>query len=80
MVAVWGVHYTVYVKTVPRNAEAERHDHLLQELLGQVSSYNPNADADLIKRAFDYACEHHRGQLRKSGEEFIHHPWSVGQI
>jgi GTP diphosphokinase / guanosine-3',5'-bis(diphosphate) 3'-diphosphatase len=80
MVAVWGVHYTVDVKTVPRNAEAERHDHLLQELLGQVSSYNPNADADLIKRSFDYACEHHRGQLRKSGEEFIHHPWSVAQI
>jgi GTP pyrophosphokinase len=66
--------------TMPRNTEAERHDHLLQELLVQVSAYNPKVDADLIRRAFDYACEHHRGQLRKSGEEFIHHPWSVAQI
>jgi GTP diphosphokinase / guanosine-3',5'-bis(diphosphate) 3'-diphosphatase len=66
--------------TVPRSAEAERHDHLLQELLGQVSAYNPKLDTDLIGRAFDYACDHHAGQLRKSGEAFIHHPWSVAQI
>jgi len=66
--------------TVQRSAEAERHDHLLQELLGQVSAYNPKFDADLIRRAFDYACDHHAGQLRQSGEAFIHHPWSVAQI
>ena len=66
--------------TVPRSAEAERHDHLLAELLGQVSAYNPNLDADQIKAAFDYACDHHAGQARKSGESFIHHPWAVAQI
>ncbi|MDX6523523.1 MAG: diphosphokinase / guanosine-3,5-bis(diphosphate) 3-diphosphatase, partial [Gaiellales bacterium] len=66
--------------TVQRSPEAERHDHLLQELLGQVSSYNPKLDTDLIRRSFDYACDHHVGQLRKSGEDFIHHPWSVAQI
>ena len=66
--------------TVQRSPEAERHDHLLQELLGQVSSYNPKLDADLIRRAFDFACDQHAGQLRKSGEDFIHHPWSVAQI
>jgi GTP diphosphokinase / guanosine-3',5'-bis(diphosphate) 3'-diphosphatase len=66
--------------TVQRSPEAERHDHLLQELLGQVSSYNPKLDTDLIRRSFDYACDHHLGQLRMSGEDFIHHPWSVAQI
>src|ERR1700675_4456956 len=66
--------------TVQRSPEAERHDHLLQELLGQVSSYNPKLDTDLIRTSFDYACDHHVGQLRKSGEDFIHHPWSVAQI
>ncbi|MDX6592722.1 MAG: diphosphokinase / guanosine-3,5-bis(diphosphate) 3-diphosphatase [Gaiellales bacterium] len=66
--------------TLPRSAAAQRHDHLLEELLAQVSSYNPKLDAELIRRAFDYACEHHDGQLRKSGEDFIHHPWSVAQI
>jgi GTP diphosphokinase / guanosine-3',5'-bis(diphosphate) 3'-diphosphatase len=73
-------HYTVNMATVPRSAEAERHDHLLHELLGQVSAYNPKLDSDLIRKAFDYACDHHAGQLRKSGEPFIHHPWSVAQV
>src|SRR6478609_4819337 len=66
--------------TVPRSAEAERHDPLLAELLGRISEYNPNADAALIRAAFDYACVHHKGQRRKSGEEFIHHPVAVSTI
>jgi GTP pyrophosphokinase len=66
--------------TVPRSPEAERHDHLLAELLGHVTEYNPDADAGLIRRAFDYACDHHNGQLRKSGEDFINHPWAVAVI
>ena len=66
--------------TVPRSAEAERHDHLLAELLGRVSAYNPKLDADQIRAAFDYACDHHEGQLRKSGEPFIHHPAAVAEI
>ncbi len=74
------VHYTVYMATVQRSPEAVRHDHLLQELLGQVSSYNSKLDVDLIRRAFDFACDQHVGQLRKSGEDFIHHPWSTAQV
>ena len=66
--------------TIERSTEAERHEPLLVELLAQVSTYNPKVDSELITRAFDYACEHHRGQRRKSGEEFIHHPWSVAVI
>ena len=66
--------------TVPRSAEAERHDHLLVELLGQIAAYNPNLDAEQIRAAFDYACDHHAGQVRKSGEAFIHHPCAVAEI
>ena len=55
------VHYTVYMATVQRSPEAVRHDHLLQELLGQVSSYNSKLDVDLIRRAFDFACDQHVG-------------------
>jgi len=66
--------------TVPRSAEAERHDPLLAELLGRIAEYNANADADLIRAAFDYSCVHHKGQRRKSGEEFIHHPVAVATI
>ncbi len=66
--------------TVPRSAEAERHDPLLQELLGRIAAYNPNLDADAIRAAFDYACDHHAGQVRKSGEPFIVHPCAVAEI
>src|SRR5690349_7753619 len=66
--------------TVPRSAEAERHDHLLAELLDHVSAYNPDADRELIRAAFDYACDQHAGQVRKSGEAFVYHPWSVAVI
>ncbi len=33
---------------------------------------------DLIRRAFDYANDKHKGQLRKSGEPYIVHPRDVG--
>src|SRR4029078_12161080 len=66
--------------TVPRSTEAEGNDHLLAELLGRIAEYNANADADLIRAAFDYACDHHSGQRRKSGEAFIHHPVAVATI
>jgi len=66
--------------TVPRSAEAERHDPLLQELLGRIAAYNPNLDAETIRAAFDYACDHHAGQARKSGEAFIVHPAAVAEI
>ena len=74
------VTYNTSMATVPRSAEAERHDHLLAELLDHVSAYNPDADRDRITAAFDYACDHHAGQVRKSGETFIHHPWAVAVI
>jgi GTP pyrophosphokinase len=68
------------MSVVLQSAEAERHEPLLTELLAHVSAYNPNPDGELIGRAFDYACEYHKGQRRNSGEDFIHHPWSVAVI
>src|SRR5262245_50568380 len=56
------------------------HENLVGELLARVEKYNPGVDKELITRAFDYAEEHHRGQVRRSGEEFIRHPWGVAQI
>ena len=61
--------------------DAERHHgSLVHELIATVESYNPGVDRELIRRAFDFAELHHRGQVRRSGEEFIHHPWSVAVI
>jgi len=61
--------------------DAERHhEHLVSELIAHVEGYNPGVDRELIRRAFDFAELHHRGQSRRSGEEFINHPWAVAQI
>jgi guanosine-3',5'-bis(diphosphate) 3'-pyrophosphohydrolase len=58
----------------------ERHQDLVEELLAEVSSYNPDVDQDLLKRAFSFAARAHEGQQRRSGEDFIHHPFGAAKI
>ncbi len=49
----------------------------LNELMdGQGHSY----DRELVEKAFWYAVEAHKGQLRQSGEEYCTHPFSVAKI
>ena len=54
-----------------------RHQDLVDELLREVEAYNPGVDRDLLTRAFHAAAKAHDGQTRRSGEEFLHHPWGV---
>jgi guanosine-3',5'-bis(diphosphate) 3'-pyrophosphohydrolase len=61
-------------------AVVEKHQDLVDELLADVEAYNPASDRDLLVRAFAFAERAHAGQLRKSGEEFIRHPWAVAKI
>ncbi len=61
-------------------AVLERHQDLVDELLAEVEAYKPDADRELVTRAFDYAAQAHAGQLRQSGQEFIYHPWGVAKI
>jgi GTP diphosphokinase / guanosine-3',5'-bis(diphosphate) 3'-diphosphatase len=58
----------------------ERHQDLVEELLAEVSSYNPDVDRDLLTRAFSFAARAHEGQQRRSGEDFIHHPFGAAKI
>src|SRR5438552_4346694 len=58
----------------------EQHQELIDELLAEVASYNPDLDRDLIKRAFLFAARAHEGQQRRSGEEFVLHPWGASKI
>lgn len=46
----------------------------LEELLSAVTEYNSAADTDMIRLAYDFAESAHRGQTRKTGEEYIQHP------
>ena len=40
----------------------------------------PDADVDLLRRAYDVAARCHRGQFRRSGDPYVTHPVSVATI
>src|SRR5436190_1858398 len=51
-----------------------------EEIVDRVRSYQPPADTDVIKRAYDYSFKMHAGQTRKSGDPYFIHPASVAGI
>jgi guanosine-3',5'-bis(diphosphate) 3'-pyrophosphohydrolase len=59
---------------------SERHQELVDELLEAVEAYKADIDRDLLRRAFSFAAKAHEGQQRRSGEEFINHPFGVAKI
>src|SRR3954462_3573868 len=59
---------------------SERHQELVDELIETVEGYKPDLDRDLLRRAFSFAANAHEGQQRRSGEEFINHPFGVAKI
>jgi GTP pyrophosphokinase len=56
------------------------HHDLVEELIAEVAGYKPDVDRDLLTRAFAFAARAHDGQIRRSGEDFIHHPWGAAKI
>ncbi len=52
---------------------------VLDDLLKNIESYNPDS-LDIIKKAYDYADNMHKGQTRQSGEPYISHPLNVAYI
>ncbi len=58
----------------------ERHQDLVDELIQRVEGYKPDVDKELLSRAFRFAALAHEGQQRRSGEDFIHHPWGAATI
>src|SRR5438552_1513819 len=49
----------------------------LNDILERVNTYRPEADLDLIKKAYVYSAKVHQGQIRKSGEPYLIHPLEV---
>ena len=62
-----------------RSGEPEALDGI-EGLVRTVKGYNAKADLKEIERAYRFAAEHHEGQRRLSGEDFIEHPVAVAQI
>jgi GTP pyrophosphokinase len=52
----------------------------IERLINKVLSYHPDADVDLIKRAFDFSSKAHATQTRVTGTPYIEHPLSVALI
>ncbi len=52
----------------------------IEFLINTVKSYQPDADTELIERAYLVAKEGHAGQVRASGEPYINHPLNVAAI
>ena len=52
----------------------------IDELIGKLHTYSPGADAELVRRAYQFSAEVHRGQRRLSGEPYLTHPMEVAAI
>jgi|LSQX01.3.fsa_nt_gb GTP pyrophosphokinase len=52
----------------------------VESIIKQVLSYNAQADVDLIRRAFEFAENAHRTQLRLTGDPYIAHPFAAAEI
>ncbi|MFN8792105.1 MAG: RelA/SpoT family protein [Bdellovibrionales bacterium] len=52
----------------------------VEDLCERVRAYDPQADLELIRRAYRFSEKHHEGQFRRSGEAYISHPLSVAGI
>ncbi|MEE9543444.1 MAG: HD domain-containing protein, partial [Thermodesulfobacteriota bacterium] len=52
----------------------------LEDILEKVASYNPQADFDIIRKAYVFSGMVHKGQHRLSGEPYLSHPLEVADI
>jgi guanosine-3',5'-bis(diphosphate) 3'-pyrophosphohydrolase len=50
------------------------------DILERVFAYNPNADVDLLRKAYVFSAKIHLGQVRLSGEPYLIHPMEVAGI
>jgi len=50
------------------------------DIVERLTSYNPNADTDLLKKAYVFSAKVHLGQVRLSGEPYLNHPLEVAGI
>lgn len=52
----------------------------IEMLLRQIRKYNNESDTKLVRLAYEFAAQAHKGQLRKSGEPYIMHPLSAAYV
>src|SRR5918996_3897050 len=51
-----------------------------ETLLEKVRGYSPEADLELLRRAYVFSALEHKGQVRHSGEPYLVHPLEVADL
>jgi GTP diphosphokinase / guanosine-3',5'-bis(diphosphate) 3'-diphosphatase len=51
-----------------------------EDLVEKVRGNNPDADIDLLRRAYVFSAFEHKGQVRHSGEPYLVHPLEVADV
>ena len=52
----------------------------ITDIIDRLSTYRPEADLDLVERAYVYSARIHEGQVRLSGEPYLSHPLEVAGL
>ena len=52
----------------------------INDIIDKILANNPDADTDIIDRAYIYSARVHDGQVRMSGEPYLSHPLEVAGI
>jgi GTP diphosphokinase / guanosine-3',5'-bis(diphosphate) 3'-diphosphatase len=50
------------------------------DIVDEVLRYNPQADVEMLEKAYIFSAKAHKGQLRRSGEPYLIHPLEVAYI
>jgi guanosine-3',5'-bis(diphosphate) 3'-pyrophosphohydrolase len=58
---------------------AEKSLSAVEELMDRIRRYDPEADVEAVRRAYDFAAAAHEGQTRDSGASYIEHPLDVAR-
>jgi guanosine-3',5'-bis(diphosphate) 3'-pyrophosphohydrolase len=51
-----------------------------EDLIEKVRTTNPDADIELLRRAYVFSAYEHKGQVRHSGEPYLVHPLEVADL
>jgi GTP pyrophosphokinase len=51
-----------------------------EDLVEKVRANNPDADVELLRRAYVFSAFEHKGQVRHSGEPYLVHPLEVADL
>src|SRR6187431_786360 len=51
-----------------------------EDLIDKVRNATPDADTELLRRAYVFSAYEHKGQVRRSGEPYLVHPLEVADV